>query len=180
MDITTLYVLSYYSRFHLECRSFGVVSLNWILIHSEYEHDNTLRTFLLQPISFRVSFIWSSIIQLDSHSFGVWTCQYSTFFPITANWIWSVVHLECHSFGVSFNWSIIHLKYQRDNTLRTFLLQPFVFGVSFISSVIHLEYHSIEVSSVCSTAYCIWSVIKFRSPISIFLVSFQRNVIKET
>ena len=26
------------------------------------------------------------------------------------------------------------------------------------------------------TAYCIWSVIYFQSPISIFLVSFQRNV----
>ena len=31
-----------------------------------------------------------------------------------------------------------------------------------------------------STAYCMWSVIKSQSPISISLVSFQRNVAKET
>jgi len=30
------------------------------------------------------------------------------------------------------------------------------------------------------TAYCIWSVIQSQSPISISLVFFQRNVVKET
>jgi len=30
------------------------------------------------------------------------------------------------------------------------------------------------------TAYCIWSVIESQSPISIFLVSFQRNEVQET
>ena len=41
------------------------------------------------------------------------------------------------------------------------------------------------VSHVCaldtlSTAYCIWSVVESQSQISISLVSFQRNVVKET
>ena len=45
----------------------------------------------------------------------------------------------------------------------------------FIQKILDSEGHSED-----STPSCIWSVIEFQSPISISLVSFQRNVVKET
>ena len=55
------------------------------------------------------------------------------------------------------------------------LLQPIAFGVSCI-----ITHENIILDAMIITAYCIWSVIQFNSPISIWLVLFQRNVVKET
>jgi len=51
--------------------------------------------------------------------------------------------------------------------------------ICFNSWVIHISVWPTQFKFLC-TAYCIWSVIWSQSPISISLVSFQRNVVKET
>ena len=44
-------------------------------------------------------------------------------------------------------------------------------------SMILVEHTDLQLKPNDITAYCVWSVIESQSPISISLVSFQRNVI---
>ena len=60
------------------------------------------------------------------------------------------------------------------------ILQPIACGASFnqiLQSRVRESHVTVRESYI--TAYCMWSVIQSQSPISISLVSFQRNVPKE-
>ena len=81
---------------------------------------------------------------------------------------------------VFFSLSLVCFCHERNTGLTVkdmyFSLMCFSFFPSFVfvTNEIHVSL------SKTYTAYCIWCVIQSQSPISISLVSFQRNVVKET
>jgi len=97
--------------------------------------------------------------------------------------IYSRLHVECHSIKSSNLKFVTHVSQfvSHMSQFVSHMSQPIACGVSFnqiLQSQVRESYVTVRGSYV--TANCMWSVIQSNLPISIQLVSFQRNVAKET
>jgi len=124
--------------------------------------------------------------------------------PISSSWVichsswvicYSLLHVECHSISTShltliglfwcfagvfcFNRGLFCGIDHKDAAAKE--TRPMAFGVSFglsLQSQVRESYVTVRESYV--TAYCIYGVIRSQLPISMSVVSFQRNVANET
>jgi len=77
-----------------------------------------------------------------------------------------------HDLSILYRTYIMHLQMIYFYILHTFSCSICIFIYQMYFHVLHTIWYV--------TACCIWSVVYSHSPISISLVSFQRNVVKET